>query len=305
MARSANVALYVSPIRLGALKPATGAPATSREDRAVAAFAIADRWSRRLPDPVTAFAWVDAGGARAPARHELPLVISDHADWRELVATIAETARRVWVTHGREDALLHHIETSGLKGRALASDRPRGRGPVKALPHSTGLISPSKRQAQAACRLFRERARSRSRLCAGGADGRSLPASAAAHIDRSHRIARRSRPVRSLARLCRGHGRDHRPDLAGGRRFGRAGVRRRRRKSCHLAGWLDQLDATGRWALLKLMTGACGRRLGAARQDGACGMVRRAARRYRGGLARASPALWRACSTGLRARRPA
>jgi putative mRNA 3-end processing factor len=48
-------------------------------------------------------------------------VISDHADWRELVATIAETgAEEVWVTHGREDALLHHIETSGRKGRALA-----------------------------------------------------------------------------------------------------------------------------------------------------------------------------------------
>jgi putative mRNA 3-end processing factor len=48
-------------------------------------------------------------------------VISDHADWRELVATIAETgAEEVWVTHGREDALLHHIEASGRKGRALA-----------------------------------------------------------------------------------------------------------------------------------------------------------------------------------------
>jgi putative mRNA 3-end processing factor len=61
---------------------------------------------------------------RARARQqgvELPLVISDHADWRELVATIAETgAEEVWVTHGREDALLHHIETSGLRGRALA-----------------------------------------------------------------------------------------------------------------------------------------------------------------------------------------
>jgi putative mRNA 3-end processing factor len=85
--------------------------------------AIADRWSRRLPDPVTAFAsgWMRI---RARARQqgvELPLVISDHADWRELTETIAETgAEEVWVTHGREDALLHHIQTTGRKGRALA-----------------------------------------------------------------------------------------------------------------------------------------------------------------------------------------
>jgi putative mRNA 3-end processing factor len=44
---------------------------------------------------------------RARARQqgiELPLVISDHADWNELTATIAETgAGEVWVTHGREE----------------------------------------------------------------------------------------------------------------------------------------------------------------------------------------------------------
>ena len=58
---------------------------------------------------------------RAPAGRELPLVISDHADWRELLETIAETgAREVWVTHGREDALVHHIELTGRRGRALA-----------------------------------------------------------------------------------------------------------------------------------------------------------------------------------------
>jgi len=48
-------------------------------------------------------------------------VISDHADWKELTRTIAETgAGEVWVTHGHEDALLHHIKTMGRRGRALA-----------------------------------------------------------------------------------------------------------------------------------------------------------------------------------------
>ena len=85
--------------------------------------ALKDRWSRRVADPVTAFAsgWMRV---RARARQygvELPLVISDHADWPELVQTIAETeAEEVWVTHGREDALVHQIGLMGKRGRALA-----------------------------------------------------------------------------------------------------------------------------------------------------------------------------------------
>jgi putative mRNA 3-end processing factor len=61
---------------------------------------------------------------RARARQsgvELPLVISDHCDWPELIETIAETgAEEVWVTHGREDALVHQIGQMGKRGRALA-----------------------------------------------------------------------------------------------------------------------------------------------------------------------------------------
>lgn len=85
--------------------------------------ALKDRWSRRLADPVTAFAsgWMRV---RARARQhgvELPLVVSDHCDWPELVQTIAETeAEEIWVTHGREDALVHQIGLMGKRGRALA-----------------------------------------------------------------------------------------------------------------------------------------------------------------------------------------
>ena len=61
---------------------------------------------------------------RARARQsgvELPLVISDHCDWPELIETIAETgAEEVWATHGREDALVHQIGQMGKRGRALA-----------------------------------------------------------------------------------------------------------------------------------------------------------------------------------------
>jgi putative mRNA 3-end processing factor len=85
--------------------------------------ALREVWSRRFPDPVTCFAsgWMRV---RARARQrlvELPLVISDHADWDGLTATIAATgASEVWVTHGQEDALVHWSATQGLRARPLA-----------------------------------------------------------------------------------------------------------------------------------------------------------------------------------------
>jgi putative mRNA 3-end processing factor len=83
---------------------------------------LKDVWSRRFPDPVTCFAsgWMRV---RARARQhlvELPLVISDHADWDGLTAIIAATgASDIWVTHGQEDALVHWSVTQGLQARPL------------------------------------------------------------------------------------------------------------------------------------------------------------------------------------------
>jgi putative mRNA 3-end processing factor len=85
--------------------------------------ALNDRWSRRLPDPVTAMAsgWMRV---RARARQrgvELPLVISDHADWNELTRTIIEVnPQETWITHGREEALLRWCELGQRRARALA-----------------------------------------------------------------------------------------------------------------------------------------------------------------------------------------
>ena len=84
--------------------------------------AIQDLWARKFPDPVTSFAsgWMRV---RARARQkgvELPLVISDHADWPDLCRTIRETgAGEVWVTHGQEDALVHWCGTQGIAARPL------------------------------------------------------------------------------------------------------------------------------------------------------------------------------------------
>lgn len=85
--------------------------------------AVSDRWSRRFPDPVTAFAsgWMRIKGRVRQSGVELPLVISDHADWPELIDTVLETqAEDIWVTHGRDDALVYELTRRGLKARALA-----------------------------------------------------------------------------------------------------------------------------------------------------------------------------------------
>jgi len=85
--------------------------------------AIADRWSRHFADPVTAFAsgWMRVRGRIRQRGVELPLVVSDHADWPELVDTcLATGAGEIWVTHGRDDALVHHLGRLGRRARALA-----------------------------------------------------------------------------------------------------------------------------------------------------------------------------------------
>ncbi len=112
-------------IALGPLSPCAGLTQEAFKGRIVLAppSALADRWTRRLPDPVAALAsgWMRVK-QRAKARGvELPLVISDHADWDELTQTLDEVgAEEIWVTHGREEALVHYATTRGLRARPLA-----------------------------------------------------------------------------------------------------------------------------------------------------------------------------------------
>jgi putative mRNA 3-end processing factor len=116
-------------IDLGELRPATaGEKGKPRQDLAgqivlAPPGAIADRWARRLPDPVVCLAsgWMRVKQRARQRGVELPLVISDHADWDELLATIDEVgAPEVWITHGREEALAHAAGLRGIRARALA-----------------------------------------------------------------------------------------------------------------------------------------------------------------------------------------
>ncbi len=111
-------------VRLGELRPATTAGKGELTGTIVLAppSAVTDRWARRMADPVVALAsgWMRVRQRARSRGVELPLVISDHADWGELNATLDEVgAPEVWVTHGREEALIHAAEQRGMRGRAL------------------------------------------------------------------------------------------------------------------------------------------------------------------------------------------
>jgi putative mRNA 3-end processing factor len=111
-------------VALGDLRPATSAAKGALVGAIVLAppGAVTDRWARRMADPVVALAsgWMRVRQRAKSRGVELPLVISDHADWGELNATLDDVgAPEVWVTHGREEALIHAAGTRGIKGRAL------------------------------------------------------------------------------------------------------------------------------------------------------------------------------------------
>lgn len=79
-------------------------------------------WMRRFSDPLPAFAsgWMMVRQRARQRGVELPLVISDHCDWPELTATIREIRpEQVWVTHGREEALVRWCALNGISAKPL------------------------------------------------------------------------------------------------------------------------------------------------------------------------------------------
>jgi putative mRNA 3-end processing factor len=84
--------------------------------------AFSDRWSRRFPDPLACFAsgWMQVRQRARQRGVELPLIISDHCDWDEITGTIREISPdEVWVTHGREEALVRWCELNQIRARPL------------------------------------------------------------------------------------------------------------------------------------------------------------------------------------------
>ena len=63
--------------------------------------ALKDRWSRRFPNPIICMAsgWMTVKQRAKQQGIELPLVISDHSDWNELLDTIKKSKQKIFLLH--------------------------------------------------------------------------------------------------------------------------------------------------------------------------------------------------------------
>jgi putative mRNA 3-end processing factor len=117
-------------VGLGDLRPVVGA--TSGDLRGALVLAppggVGEAWGGRLTDPVVAVAsgWMRVRRWARQRGAELPLVISDHADWDELIRTVDDVqAPQLRVTHGWAEPLVHHARQRGIDAAALDHTPPR------------------------------------------------------------------------------------------------------------------------------------------------------------------------------------
>jgi putative mRNA 3-end processing factor len=74
-------------------------------------------------EPITSFAsgWMRVQKRARNGGGDLPLIISDHADWPELTRTIQEIdPAELWITHGEEAALMAWTASRGIQARPLS-----------------------------------------------------------------------------------------------------------------------------------------------------------------------------------------
>ena len=81
-------------------------------------------WHSRLGDVETAFAsgWMDSKSSAHARGFDRGFALSDHADWDDILRTIAETgARRVLTCHGDASQLIAHLRAHGVDAGRLDS----------------------------------------------------------------------------------------------------------------------------------------------------------------------------------------
>jgi putative mRNA 3-end processing factor len=79
-------------------------------------------WMRRLGDLSDAFVsgLMRVRGVRRQRAYDRGFVLSDHADWPDLLHTIAETgASRVLATHGHAEPLARYLTSRGVESGIL------------------------------------------------------------------------------------------------------------------------------------------------------------------------------------------
>ena len=81
-----------------------------------------DKWSQKFKNVVKGYAsgWMRIRQRVKQKNIELPLILSDHADWGEILKTVNDVnPNEVLVTHGREEALVYYLTKKNFKSSAL------------------------------------------------------------------------------------------------------------------------------------------------------------------------------------------
>jgi putative mRNA 3-end processing factor len=122
-----NRAYEASGVRLPPTRWAEDATAKTTRGRALVVAppsAAGTRWTAKFGPSATAAVsgWMQIRGLRRRRAIDRGFVLSDHADWPGLLATIAATeASSVWVTHGYTATVARYLREQGLETRELAT----------------------------------------------------------------------------------------------------------------------------------------------------------------------------------------
>lgn len=82
-------------------------------------------WIRRFRRAQQGFAsgWMRLRGNRRRRNYDRGFVVSDHADWPDLMRTVRETgASRIIATHGNTDAIIRALNEDGIAAEAFRTD---------------------------------------------------------------------------------------------------------------------------------------------------------------------------------------
>lgn len=100
-------------------------------------------WMRRFGRISTGFAsgWMRIRGARRRRSIDRGFILSDHADWPELLRAIESTsAEKIWVTHGYRAPLVRWLSEKGLEAQAIDTrfegERDEGAGELPQEPEA-------------------------------------------------------------------------------------------------------------------------------------------------------------------------
>lgn len=86
--------------------------------------AVQSSWAKRFGESETALAsgWMQLRGQRRRRGFDRGFVLSDHADWPALLASVSESqAKKVYVTHGYSQELARYLSEQGTEAEPLST----------------------------------------------------------------------------------------------------------------------------------------------------------------------------------------